>query len=84
MSAEDDEPEPVHVWATDLTEQFFHADVDREPGADNMQIGGFDVQPKVFFISLGLILLFIIFIDLIDLLFHKLFDKVCNRGFRIV
>ena len=61
MSAEDDEPEPVHVWATDLTEQFFHADVDREPGADNMQIGGFDVQPKVFFISMGLILLFIIY-----------------------
>ncbi len=56
-----DEREPVHVWATDLTEEFFHADTDRKPGDTNMQIAGFDIQPQVFFISMGLILLFIIY-----------------------
>ena len=60
MSADKDgDGEPIHVWATDLTEEWFHADSDKEPGEDNMQIAGFDIQPQVFFISAGLIILFI-------------------------
>ena len=60
MADEDDgRREPVHVWATDLTERFSHVDSDREPGDRNMRVAGFDIQPHVFIISMGLILLFI-------------------------
>ena len=38
----------------------FHADADREPGENNWQGYGFDINPPVFLISGGLIVLFIV------------------------
>lgn len=38
----------------------FHADTDREPGENNWQGYGFDINPPVFLISGGLIVLFIV------------------------
>ena len=38
----------------------FYADTDREPGADNVQFAGFDVQPVVFGVAVGVILLFVV------------------------
>jgi len=43
-----------------LQVELFHAETDREPGDTNWQGFGFDVHPQVFFISAGLIVLFII------------------------
>ena len=42
-----------------LQVELFHAETDREPGDTNWQGYGFDVHPQVFFISAGIILLFI-------------------------
>ena len=42
-----------------LQVELFHAETDREPGDTNWQGYGFDVHPQVFFISAGVILLFI-------------------------
>ena len=60
MSA-DEQERPIHPWATDLTEEFFHADTEKQPGEDNMQIAGFDIQPHVFFISTVLLIGFIVY-----------------------
>jgi choline/glycine/proline betaine transport protein len=38
----------------------FYADTDREAGADNVQFAGFDVQPVVFGVAVGVVLLFVI------------------------
>ncbi len=40
--------------------ELFHADTDREPGENNWQGYGFDINPPVFLISGGLIVLFIV------------------------
>jgi len=42
-----------------LQVELFHAETDREPGDTNWQGYGFDVHPQVFFISAGIIILFI-------------------------
>ncbi|SNR52125.1 BCCT family transporter [Halorubrum vacuolatum] len=40
--------------------ELFHADTDHEAGGNNIQKFGFDINPPVFFIASGLILLFIV------------------------
>ena len=40
--------------------ELFHADTDREPGENNWQGMGFDINPPVFIIAGGLIVLFVI------------------------
>ncbi|KYH25620.1 L-carnitine/gamma-butyrobetaine antiporter [Halalkalicoccus paucihalophilus] len=46
--------------ATELRQDVFYADTDREPGDGNVTKWGFDVQPVVFGISAGVILLFVV------------------------
>ncbi|SDQ55929.1 BCCT family transporter [Natronobacterium texcoconense] len=43
-----------------IQEQLFHADTDREPGDNNWQGFGFDINPPVFLIAGGLIVLFVV------------------------
>ncbi|ARS91198.1 BCCT family transporter [Natrarchaeobaculum aegyptiacum] len=43
-----------------IQEELFHAETDREPGDNNWQGFGFDINPPVFLIAGGLIVLFII------------------------
>lgn len=79
MANDDDgEREPIHVWATDLTERFSHVDSDREPGDQNIQVAGYDIQPQVFIISMGLVLLFIAYTVLFTESAGGLFDDVFN------
>ncbi|RQG97274.1 BCCT family transporter [Natrarchaeobius chitinivorans] len=47
-------------WKERLTDDWFEADTDVEPGDTNVQIAGMDVQPHVFFISIGVIVAFIL------------------------
>ena len=56
MSGSDDDD----GFGDGLQVELFHAETDREPGDTNWQGYGFDVHPQVFFISAGIILLFII------------------------
>jgi choline/glycine/proline betaine transport protein len=56
MSGTDDED---GFGGEGLQVELFHAETDREPGDTNWQGYGFDVHPQVFFISAGIILLFI-------------------------
>ncbi len=52
---DDDNP-----WKDRLTDDWFEADTDVEPGDTNVMIAGMDVQPYVFFISIGVIIAFIL------------------------
>ena len=45
--------------ADGFRQDLFYADTDREAGADNVQFAGFDVQPVVFGVAVGVILLFV-------------------------
>ena len=56
MSGSDDDD----GFGDGLQVELFHAETDREPGDTNWQGYGFDVHPQVFFISAGVVLLFII------------------------
>ncbi|ELY46710.1 BCCT family transporter [Natronorubrum sulfidifaciens] len=47
-------------WGDRLTDGWFKADTDVEPGDTNIQVAGLDVQPHVFFISIGVIIAFIL------------------------
>ncbi len=47
-------------WDDRLTSRWFEADTDMEPGDTNVQVAGMDVQPHVFFISIGVIIAFIL------------------------
>ncbi|TYL36333.1 glycine/betaine ABC transporter [Natronococcus pandeyae] len=53
---DDDNP-----WGDRLTKDWFEADTDVKPGDTNVQVAGMDVQPHVFFISIGVIAAFILF-----------------------
>jgi choline/glycine/proline betaine transport protein len=57
MSDSDDDG----AFGEGLQVELFHAETDREPGDTNWQGYGFDVHPQVFFISAGIILLFIVY-----------------------
>ena len=52
---DDDDP-----WGDQLTDDWFEADTEVEPGDTNVQVAGMDVQPHVFFISLAVIVAFIL------------------------
>ncbi len=56
MATDDDSP-----YDTGPTHDLFRADTDRKPGAGNVTVAGFDIQPWVFGISMGLIVLFIVY-----------------------
>ena len=43
------------------TDDLFRADSDVEPGESNVNVAGFDIQPIVFGVSAGIILLFIVY-----------------------
>ncbi|ELY70391.1 choline/carnitine/betaine transporter, partial [Natronobacterium gregoryi SP2] len=43
-----------------IQEQLFHAETDREPGDNNWQGFGFDINPPVFLIAGGLIVVFVV------------------------
>ncbi len=53
---EDDES----PWENRLTEDWFEADTDVKPGDTNIEVAGMDVQPHVFFISIAVIIAFIL------------------------